>query len=358
MLNLNASERNLKELLQIDHLKLSPGQDLSVLTAEAAKVLRLREKDLKTFHIQLVYTVAVDVENEAAVLKRCRSRHVRAISPKAPYRFPTATAQGEPAPVVVGAGPAGLFATLVLAEAGLRPILLERGRSVEERQADVERFWQTGALDLSSNVQFGEGGAGAFSDGKLNTGTKDPRHRFILEELVRCGAPEDILIDAKPHVGTDYLHIALKRLRQELLSLGAEIRFSHQLTGIERKGGALSALTVTGPEGAYRLPCTRLILCPGHSARDTFQMLFDAGVPMEAKPCAVGVRIEQRQADCDAAQYKEYAGHPERGVHPPGAVPLRRGGRICRRHPLRRRRRDADGRGPLPRLESERRLKR
>lgn len=321
MLNLNASERNLKELLQIDHLKLSPGQDLSVLTAEAAKVLRLREKDLKTFHIlrrsidarsgvQLVYTVAVDVENEAAVLKRCRSRHVRAISPKAPYRFPTATAQGEPAPVVVGAGPAGLFATLVLAEAGLRPILLERGRSVEERQADVERFWQTGALDLSSNVQFGEGGAGAFSDGKLNTGTKDPRHRFILEELVRCGAPEDILIDAKPHVGTDYLHIALKRLRQELLSLGAEIRFSHQLTGIERKGGALSALTVTGPEGAYRLPCTRLILCPGHSARDTFQMLFDAGVPMEAKPFAVGVRIEQRQADCDAAQYKEYAGHP------------------------------------------------
>ena len=181
---------------------------------------------------------------------------------------------------------------------------------MERRTADVERFWSTGELDLTSNVQFGEGGAGAFSDGKLNTGTKDIRHRFILESLVQNGAPEDILIDAKPHVGTDYLHIVLKNLRGELLSLGADIRFESKLVDIEVEDGAISAVTVESPEGTYRLPCRALLLCPGHSARDTFEMLHRRGVPMEAKPFAVGVRIEQRQSDCDAAQYKEFAGHP------------------------------------------------
>ena len=211
--------------------------------------------------------------------------------------------------IIVGAGPAGLFAALVLARAGARPILLERGRRVEDRTTDVERFWSTGELDLTSNVQFGEGGAGAFSDGKLNTGTKDLRHRFILEELVRCGAPKEILYDAKPHVGTDYLHIALKNLRRELLDLGADIRFESQLTDLDIRDGALRGITAEGPEGVYTLPCSHLLLCPGHSARDTFAMLHKRGVPMEAKPFAVGVRIEQRQSDCDAAQYKQYAGH-------------------------------------------------
>lgn len=308
-------------MLKIETIKLAPGSDMAALAAEAARILKVREKDLLSLRIlrrsvdareeaALVYTVEAAVKDEAAVLKRCRSKKVCRMERKPGYLLPAPLPAPETPPVVVGAGPAGLFAALVLAKAGLRPILLERGRPVERRQADVERFWSTGALDPASNVQFGEGGAGAFSDGKLNTGTKDIRHRFILETLVSHGAPEDILIDAKPHVGTDYLHITLQRLRRELLDLGADIRFESQLTDLDIRGGQLAGITVSGPGGPYPLPCRHLILCPGHSARDTFEMLYARGVPMEAKPFAVGVRIEHRQSDCDAAQYKRFAGHP------------------------------------------------
>ncbi len=212
--------------------------------------------------------------------------------------------------MVVGAGPGGLFCALALARCGARPILLERGWNVERRTEDVERFWETGRLDLESNVQFGEGGAGAFSDGKLNTGTRDPRHRFILETLVRHGAPENILVDAKPHVGTDRLRVVLAGMRRELEELGCSIRFGSRLTGLELREECLAALEVMGPEGPFRLPARQAVLALGNSARDTFEMLLAAGVPMEPKPLAVGVRIEHRQADIDLAQYKSLAGHP------------------------------------------------
>lgn len=307
-------------MLKLEGLKLAPEEKEAALHRRAARLLRIPEEDVLSVQVlrrsidareelHLVYTVAAEVRQEKQVLRRCRDRRVSRFAPER-YALPEVLSSPEVPPVVVGAGPGGLFAALVLARCGLRPILLERGRDTTARQRDVETFWRTGVLDPESNVQFGEGGAGAFSDGKLNTGTKDLRHRWILEELVRCGAPESILTDAKPHVGTDMLHIALQNLRQELLSLGAQVRFGHRLEGLESRDGVLTGLHVRAGEGTYRLPVRAVVLAPGHSARDTFQMLYEAGVPMEAKPFAVGVRIEQRQSDCDAAQYKQYAGHP------------------------------------------------
>ncbi len=303
-------------MLRVDNLKLTPDENEALLLQKAAVALRIRADAITDLQILrksvdarekpvLVYSVAVAVKNEA----HCRGKN---ISPYAPiiYRLPRTVKTSVCPPVVVGMGPGGLFAALVLARCGLQPIVLERGEPVERRCSTVEKFWRSGELNSESNVQFGEGGAGAFSDGKLNTGTKNIRHRFILEQMTACGAPKSILYDAKPHVGTDKLHEVLQNLRRELLDLGADLRFGHKLTDITVTGGALTSLTVTAGGESYTLPCRQCILALGHSARDTVEMLYDRGVFMEQKAFAMGVRIEHSQHDLDVQQYREYAGHP------------------------------------------------
>ena len=264
-------------MLRIDNLKLPVGADEKALRAACERALHVSAAEISSVQllrrsidaregVKLVCSCAVEVKNETAALKRCKNKNVQSYAPR---RYAPPAPIGAPAvsPVVVGAGPAGLFCALLLARCGARPILLERGRAVEQRKQDVERFWHTGELDLSSNVQFGEGGAGAFSDGKLNTGTKDLRHGFILEEFVRFGASGDILLDAKPHVGTDRLYVVLQNLRREIIDRSGEVRFSHRVTDIDMDGGSVRALRVSSPEGDYVLPARHVVLAPGHSAR-------------------------------------------------------------------------------------------
>ncbi|HJB79670.1 NAD(P)/FAD-dependent oxidoreductase [uncultured Flavonifractor sp.] len=302
-------------MLRIQNIPLPLGGGEAQLKKKAARILGVKPEAItglslarqsidarKKSDVHYVCTVDVTVADEGRVMARCRDKNV-SLHQSVPYVFPPVRRTSSLPPVVVGMGPAGLFAALFLARSGLAPIVLERGRPVEERTADVERFWSTGVLDPSSNVQFGEGGAGTFSDGKLTTGTHDPRISTVFRTLVEAGAPADILYQHKPHIGTDVLRDVVKTIRQELIRLGCDVRFGHQLTGLTLREGAVAGLTVEGPQGTYDLPCDALILSPGHSARDTFQMLLEAGVPMEQKPFAIGVRIEHPQSAISLAQF-------------------------------------------------------
>lgn len=226
--------------------------------------------------------------------------------------------QKELRPVVIGFGPAGMFAALYLALSGAEPIVIERGNAVEQRQKDVELFWQTGILNEESNVQFGEGGAGTFSDGKLTTRIKDERCRAILEELVISGAPDEILYNAKPHIGTDILKNVVRDIRRRIIELGGEIRFATRVKDIVTRSGKLQGIIVSDNSSSEAkseelIKTDRVILAPGHSARDTFEMLQKRGATLEAKPFAMGMRIEHPQSMIDRAQFGAMAGQPALG---------------------------------------------
>lgn len=208
--------------------------------------------------------------------------------------------------VIAGFGPAGIFCGLVLAEYGYKPLILEKGQSVDERTSSVSHFWQTGELNVQSNVQFGEGGAGTFSDGKLTTRIKDPICRYVLDRFVEFGAPNEILTKAKPHIGTDNLRKIIKAMREHIISLGGEVRFESELSDFSSVNGSVTAVKYDNDT----LPCSALVLAIGHSARDTFKMLADKGVFLEPKPFSVGARIEHKQSDVNESLYGKHADNP------------------------------------------------
>ncbi|HJC34142.1 MAG TPA: NAD(P)-binding protein [Candidatus Mediterraneibacter faecipullorum] len=313
-------------MLRISQLKLPVTHTQEQLEKKLLKMLRMSRKDLGQYYIRkrsldarkkpelyYVYSIDVEIKNEERVLKSMKGK-VQKVSSR-PYSVPEhGTERLSDRPVIIGSGPAGLFCAYLLAREGYRPLIIERGASVRERRKDVEKFWETGVLDPSSNVQFGEGGAGTFSDGKLNTLVKDPagRNRFVLETFVKFGAPEDILWEQKPHIGTDILIDVVETMRREIEKMGGEFRFHSQVTDLipEEK-----VLIINDEE---KIRAGAAVLAIGHSARDTFYMLCERGFDMEAKAFAVGVRVEHPQRLIDENMY----GRDNRGNLPAASYKL------------------------------------
>jgi len=268
--------------------------------------------------IFLIYSLDVAVEDEAGLLKGLRGDPRVSLTPDSAYRFVAqAPANLKSRPLIIGSGPCGLLAGLVLAQMGFRPIILERGKVVRERTQDTWGLWRRGELNPESNVQFGEGGAGTFSDGKLYSQIKDPQHhgRKVLEEFVKAGAPEEILYVSKPHIGTFRLVTMVEHMRANIESLGGEIRFQCRVVDVDIEDGTegrqIHAVILADGE---RIASDHVILAVGHSARDTFKMLFDHGVSIEPKAFSVGLRIEHPQALIDACRFGKFAGNPSLGA--------------------------------------------
>ena len=316
-------------MLRLSEIKLPLDHSEADLRAAVLRELRIPAHDLGPVHVvkrsfdarvrgnvALIYHLDVETPREADILKRSTGRAGSKVGPRpdTTYRLPVrATTPPARRPVVIGTGPCGLFAGLLLAQMGFRPILLERGKPVRERTQDTFGLWRRGTLDPESNVQFGEGGAGTFSDGKLYSQVKDPGHRGrkVLEEFVAAGAPEEILYVNKPHIGTFRLVKIVESLRASIEALGGEIRFRARVEDLWLEGGKVQGVRLA--DGS-EIESDRVVLAVGHSARDTFRMLYDRGVTIEAKPFSIGFRIEHPQSLIDRCRFGPQAGHPKLGA--------------------------------------------
>lgn len=304
-------------MIRVSQVKVRTNHTGEQLKQRTAELLKLPVREIRSLRIVrqsidarkkpelfYTYTVDVDVKDEEKLLRRFRGKENQVgKAPDTAYQFPKPGKKRLEHPVVIaGMGPAGLFCGYFLALHGYRPVLLERGKCVEERKKDVERFWESGVLEPDSNVQFGEGGAGAFSDGKLNTLVKDRdgRNGVVLETLVKFGAKRSICYEAKPHIGTDVLSDVVRAMREEILRLGGTVRFESRVTELLVEGGRVSGVVINDRE---TLACDQLVLAIGHSARDTFSMLYEKQIPMEPKAFAVGLRVEHPQAMINESQY-------------------------------------------------------
>ena len=293
-------------MIRIDNIKVYPPDTLS--HDMIAKRLGIDEKRIisytvfkrsvdarKRTDVHYVYTVDAVIEDEKNI------KNVKVVS-DVKYVFPKGRTLVN-RPLIVGSGPSGLFAALMLAEAGYKPVLIEQGQDVDKRTELVKKFWSDGKLNPLTNVQFGEGGAGTFSDGKLNTGIKNIRCRRVLEEFVRFGAPDSILFEAKPHVGTDYLTKIVKGIRERIIECGGEVRFGNRLVDISINNGKVCGAEIENNDGVYHFKTDDIILCIGHSAHSTFKMLHKKNISMQKKAFSVGVRIEHKQEMINKAQY-------------------------------------------------------
>ena len=305
--------------IRISNLILDINEDIEELYSKAAKKLRIKRQDIESLRIvkesidarkkeaiKFNYSIDVSCAKGEELVKRLKDRDITIEDIELEEDIPEGEEKLVHRPIVVGMGPAGLFAALRLARQGYSPLVVERGEKVEDRSLTVDRFWNEGILNPESNVQFGEGGAGTFSDGKLTTRIKDKRCGYVLKSFVKAGAPEEIIYQGKPHVGTDILKEVVKNLREEIIALGGEVRFNTKLDGIVHKDGKLRAALVNGEE----IPCEVLVLAIGHSSRDTYEMLYKQKVFLEEKPFAIGLRVEHPQELIDKAQYGSFAGHP------------------------------------------------
>ncbi|MEG2194997.1 MAG: FAD-dependent monooxygenase [Terrisporobacter sp.] len=310
-------------MLRVSNIKINIDDDKSKIVKLLLNKLKIKEKDLIKYHIykesidarkkgkiDFVYTVDVEVKGEDKLLKKGLKD---VIEVKQPHYIGVESGNEKikTRPVIVGSGPAGLFAALVLAQRGYNPLLIERGLDVDERTRDIDNFWINRVFKNNSNVQFGEGGAGTFSDGKLTTRIKDIRCRKVLEELVNFGSPDEILYSHKPHVGTDILKNVVKNIREEIKRLGGEVRFNTLVTDIEVEDGKIKSVIVNNKE---KIDAQSVIMAVGHSARDTYEMLYCKGVKIIQKPFAIGARIEHPQELIDKSQYKEFYNHPRLGA--------------------------------------------